>query len=127
MTLAFFIVLPVMQTISKPPGDMFLTPVALGQIEPPPPTQMTEEAPPELIESDATPLSLDELSIALNPSFSEGWMGGGDVAIKLNKLMSTSEENNIDEIFYQVQRAKTKSVSIEKTVPPKFVCEKLLD
>ena len=109
LTLAFFIILPVMQTISKPPElDLILTEVDLGQIEPPPPTpqmeepepeQKQEEAPPELAEADAEPLSLDQLEMAINPSFSQGWMGSGDFVFKLDKITSSSSQENMNEIF----------------------------
>ncbi|MBN1974651.1 MAG: energy transducer TonB [Sedimentisphaerales bacterium] len=111
LTLAFFFVLPLMQTISKPPAiDLFLTDVDLGNVEPPPPSPQVEEQqeesepednPPELIEADAAPLDLEQLEIALNPGLSSGWMGNGDFAVSLNKIFSDSNdsEENINTIF----------------------------
>lgn len=108
LTLAFFIVLPLMQTISKPPADdLFLSDVDLANVEPPPPPPAeeepdpepeTEEQPPELIEQ-AAPLDLSQLELALNPSFGEGWMGSGDFAVKLNTIVSDSKDGNSDAIF----------------------------
>jgi protein TonB len=108
LTLAFFIVLPLMQTISKPPtDDLFLSDVDLANVEPPPPPPAeeepepepeTEEQPPELIEQ-AAPLDLSQLELALNPSFGEGWMGSGDFAVKLNTIISDSKDGNSDAIF----------------------------
>jgi protein TonB len=102
LTLAFFIVLPLMQTISKPPtNDLMLMAVDVGNVEPPPPPPVeeelepepeAEEQPPELAE-EAPPLDLSQLELALNPGFSEGWMGAGDFAVKLNTVASSSEEN----------------------------------
>ena len=66
LTLAFFIVLPLMQTISKPPADdLMLSQVDLANLEPPPPPAEEEpepepepeEKPPELVEQ-AAPLDL---------------------------------------------------------------------
>jgi protein TonB len=109
LTLALFIVLPLMQTISKPPtSDLFLSDVDLANLEPPPPPSPpeqepepepeSEEEPPKLIE-DAAPLDLSQLELALNPDFSEGWMGGGDFAVKLNTILSSSKDKDVDAIF----------------------------
>ncbi len=107
LTAAFFLVLPVMQTISKPPAaDLMLQTVDLAQIEPPPPPPMEEEpdpepesdeAPPELVE-EALPLDLAQLELALNPGFSDGWTGAGDFAVKLNTVVSKSGED-LDAVF----------------------------
>ena len=95
LTLAFFIVLPLMQTISRPPADdLLLQPVDLANLEPPPPAPPVEEpepepeveeAPPELVE-EAPPLDISQLELALNPSFGDGWSGGVDFAVKLNTV-----------------------------------------
>lgn len=108
LTLAFFIVLPLMQTISKPPTeDLFLSDVDLAHIEPPPPSTIQEEPEPEpeleeqtpeLIEQAAS-IDLSQLELALNPGFSEGWMGGGDFAVKLDTIVSSSKDGNTNTIF----------------------------
>jgi protein TonB len=108
LTLAFFIVLPLMQTISKPPtNDLFLSEVDLASLEPPPPPPVeeepepepeAEEEPPELIEQ-AAPLDLSQLELALNPGFGEGWMGEGDFAVRLNTIASNSKADNAEAIF----------------------------
>lgn len=108
MTLCFFIVLPVMQTISKPPThDLFVTDVDFGNVEPPPPAPPEEElepepepeeAPPELTE-EAPPLDLSQLEMALNPGFGDGGFGGADFAIKLGTVLSEGKEDNIDTVF----------------------------
>jgi periplasmic protein TonB len=90
LTFAFFIVLPLMQTISRPPtDDLSLQTVDLANAEPPPPPPPEdeepepepepEETPPQLVE-EAPPLDLSQLELALNPGFGEG---GGDFAVKL--------------------------------------------
>ena len=109
LTLAFFFVLPVMQSISKPPiYDIYAMEMDTASIEPPPPAPQieeaepepeVEEAPPELIETNAEPLSLDQLELAINPGFSQGMMGTGDFALKLDKITSSSSEESINEIF----------------------------
>jgi len=108
ITLALFIVLPLMQTISKPPTeDLFLSDVDLANVEPPPPSPPEEEPepepeledePPELVEQ-ASPLDLSQLELALNPGFSEGWMGSGDFAVSLNTIVSGSKDDSVDAIF----------------------------
>ena len=109
LTLAFFIVLPLMQTINKPPTeDLLLTDVDFANMEPPPPSPQeeepepepeSEEKPPELVEQ-AAPLDLSQLEMALNPDFGAGgWMGGGDFTVKLNTFTSSSKEDNMNAIF----------------------------
>jgi protein TonB len=110
LTLVFFLVLPLMQTIAKPlTNDLFLTEVDLGSIEPPPPAPPEEEPesepepeepPMELESEEAPPLDLSQLELALNPGgFGQGWMGGMDFAVKLNTMASTSSSDNLDAIF----------------------------
>ena len=91
LTLAFFLVLPLMQTIAhKPPGDMIVRTVDVANLPPPPPPpeekpeeeEKEQEQPPELVE-DIQPLDLSQLELALNPGFGDGMLGG-DFAVKLN-------------------------------------------
>jgi protein TonB len=108
LTLVFFIVLPLMQTISKPPAeDLYLQTVDVGNIEPPPPPPPEEEmqqdpepeeAPPELVE-EAPPLDLSQLELALNPGLSGGWAEGGDFAVKLNTVVSASKGDDLNAVF----------------------------
>ena len=108
LTVAFFVVLPLMQTIAKPPtSDLMLQSVELAQMEPPEPPPPVEEepepepepeeAPPELAE-EAPPLDLSQLELALNPGFGDGMMGSGDFAVKLNTVISKSKED-VDAVF----------------------------
>jgi protein TonB len=107
LTVAFFIVLPLMQTISRPPADdLMVQTVDLASLEPPPPTPPMEEpepepepeqAPPELVE-EAPPLDLSQLELALNPGFGGDWAGGADFAVKLNTVASKSSED-LDAVF----------------------------
>jgi protein TonB len=107
LTFALFIVLPLMQTISKPPTeDLTLQAVDVAQVEPPPPTPMEEEpepepepeeAPPELVE-EAPPLDISQLELALDPGFGSGWGAAGDFAVKLNTIVSKSSED-ADAVF----------------------------
>lgn len=104
LTLLFFLVLPLMQTLTNPPAtDMVLQTVETARLEapPPPPEEEpeeepeVEETPPELAD-ESPPLSLDQLTLALNPSFSEGWMQG-DFAVKLNTAVSDTKD--VDSLF----------------------------
>ena len=89
LTLIVFLVLPLMQTISKPlTQDMSLTTVDLASLEPPPPAVQEEEPeqeqekpepPPQLQEiTDTPPLDLSQLELALNPGLGGGLGTAGD-------------------------------------------------
>jgi len=104
LTLIFFLVLPLMQTLAKPPTtDLIVQSVDTAKLEAPePPPEMEpeeepepEEKPPELTE-DAPPLDLSQLELALNPGFSEGLMSG-DFTVKLNTVVS--DNKSIDALF----------------------------
>jgi protein TonB len=108
LTLIFFLVLPLMQTIGKPPAtDLIVHSVDTAKLEaptPPPQEEKKEETqpddkPPELTE-DVPPLNLSQLELALNPTpaLSEGWMGG-DFAVKLNTVVSNSKGVDADALF----------------------------
>ncbi|MEA3305571.1 MAG: energy transducer TonB [Candidatus Omnitrophota bacterium] len=101
LTLIFFLVLPFMQSISKPPAiDLVLHTVDIAHIEPPPPPPQAEpekepepeEKPPEMTE-EAPLLDLSRLELALNPGFNESWMGG-DFAVKLKTVVSDDKDIN---------------------------------
>jgi protein TonB len=108
LTFAFFIVLPLMQTISRPPADdLPLQTVDLAHAEPPPPPPpqdeepepepQPEETPPQFVE-EAPPLDLSQLELALNPGFGDNWTGGGDFAVILNTVGLKSGED-LDAVF----------------------------
>jgi protein TonB len=105
LTLIFFLVLPLMQTITAPrEGGMEL--VDAGDVvEPPPPPppepeqeeEQEEEPPPPQLAEEAPPLDLSQLELALNPGFSGGWMGGGDFAVSLKTM--GGEGDDLNDIF----------------------------
>lgn len=105
LTLLFFLVLPLMQTITQPRGmDMELRDADIANVPPPPPPpepekeeQKEEEPPPPELADEAPPLDLSQLELALNPGFSEGWMGGGDFAVKLNTVLA--KDDTLDSVF----------------------------
>lgn len=90
-TLVFFLVLPLMQAINKPP-DQGLTVQQVSVTDTPPPPPPPEEKPPEepeqpdeppkLVE-DNQPLDLSQLELALNPGVGVRSLAG-DFAVKLN-------------------------------------------
>jgi protein TonB len=102
LTLTFFLVLPLMQAIAKPRSDeLMLQTVDTANLPPPPPPPPPEEPeeepepeeqPPELLE-DAPPLDLSQLELALNPGFSDGWMGG-DFAVRLETVTSGGDSGD---------------------------------
>lgn len=101
----FFLVLPLMQTITQPRDmDMELRDADIANVPPPPPPpepekeeQKEEEPPPPELADEAPPLDLSQLELALNPGFSEGWMGGGDFAVKLNTGLA--KDDTLDSVF----------------------------
>ena len=104
LTLFFFLVLPLMQTLAKPPAtDLTVHAMDTAKLEAPePPPEMEpeekpepKEKPPELTE-DAPPLDLSQLELALNPGFSAGLMSG-DFTVKLNTAVSHSQ--SVDALF----------------------------
>lgn len=103
LTFIFFLVLPLMQTISKPPAtNLMVQSVDTANVPPPPLIEEEpeeepepEEPPPELLE-EAPPLDLSQLELALNPGFKDGWMSG-DFAVKLNTI--DSKGDNLDALF----------------------------
>lgn len=103
VTFALFMILPVLQVITKPPSkDLTIRTVDVASLDPPPPPPMEEpepepeeepEPPPPAV--DAQPLDLSQLELALNPG--DGGFGGGDFAINLEGVTGNGEE--VDAIF----------------------------
>jgi protein TonB len=90
LTLALFLVLPILENIGRPEdkADLQLTTVDAVEPPPPPPTveeqkpePPPEEAPPPELTETAPPLDLSQLELALNPGMGDG--AGGDFAVKL--------------------------------------------
>ena len=127
--ITLFLVLPLIQAIGDgPSADTTLRSMDTGQLPPPPPPpppeepeeeQEAEEEPPELVE-DIQPLDLSQLELALNPSVSDGMLGG-DFALNLTNaaakgsdvdaLFSLSELDQKPRVVHQVspfQNAKTR-------------------
>jgi protein TonB len=107
LTLAAFLVLPLMQTINKPlNADMIVHDVGTANVPPPPPPpeepqeqeEQPEEAPPELDAEEAPPLDLSQLEMALNPGgFGDGVLEG-DFAVKLSTVTSGGSDD-VDALF----------------------------
>lgn len=103
VTLAFFMILPVLQVMTKPlTKDLTIRSVDVANVPPPPPPPMEEpdepepeEEPPPPPAIDAEPLDLSQLELALNPG--DGGFGGGDFAINLSGVAGGGEE--VDAIF----------------------------
>ena len=103
VTMALFMVLPVLQVITKPPSkDLTIRSVDAVVEPPPPPPPMEEpeepepeEEPPPPPAMDAQPLDLSQLELALNPG--DGAFGGGDFAINLDGVAGGGED--VDAIF----------------------------
>lgn len=105
LTLALFLVLPLMQHLSKPPqSDLVVRAVDTAKLDSPPPPPKEkhqeeiepEEIPPELQES-VKPLDLSQLEMALNPGLSDSLLGG-DFAVNLNTAVS-SQTQDVEALF----------------------------
>ncbi len=104
-TLLCFLVLPLIQTLNKPPtADLMLQNMDVAQLEPPPPPpeeeepeeeEQEEEPPPELME-EAPPLDLSQLELALNPGVSGGFLQG-DFTVNLVSMASGGKD--VEELF----------------------------
>jgi protein TonB len=98
-----FMILPVLQVITKPPTkDLTIRTVDVANVPPPPPPPMEEPEEPEPEEEpppppavDAQPLDLSQLELALNPG--DGGFGAGDFAINLQGMAARGED--VDAIF----------------------------
>ena len=104
LTLIFFIVLPLMQTITAPRDDDTQVRQAPDIMDEPPPDvpepepeeEPEQEEPPPSLE-EAPPMDLSQMEIALNPGFGGGgWTGGGGLAVDLTSI--AKEGNDIDSI-----------------------------
>jgi protein TonB len=106
LTVALFIILPILENIGKQDDKNDLTLTTVDAVEPPPPPPTVEqkpeepppadEKPPELTEN-APPLDLSQLELALNPGAGEGM--GGDFAVKLSVGQVASSMTAQDDIF----------------------------
>jgi len=81
LTLAVFMVLPLMQTITRPvTPDLIVQEVSTVDLPPPPPPPPEEETPPETapeepvpdLAEEPPPMDLSQLELALNPGFGSG-------------------------------------------------------
>jgi protein TonB len=110
ITLAIFLILPLMQVIGAPPErDLNLAPVEVANLPPPPPPPPEEEPPepepqeepPELAEQ-SEPLDLSQLELALNPTVGDG--GFGEFTIDIGeKLEANVGGDSVDEVFSMAQ------------------------
>lgn len=102
LTLAFFLVLPLMQTLNqKDPNDVLVRTMDV-QLEPPPPPppepeeeeepEPEPEEPPDL-EEPPQQLTLDQLALALNPGGISDGMFAGDFAMDLRTVVSSNKED----------------------------------
>lgn len=106
MTACFFLVLPVMQQLTAPPeNDLALQSFDTAKLEapePPPepePEEEPEEEPePPQLDTEAPPLDLAQLELALNPGVSGGWMQG-DFAVRLNNIVGGGKNDDVDALF----------------------------
>ena len=95
LTLAFFLVLPLIQAISDKgfQNDLEIVSVDAALEPPPPPPEQEpepepepEEAEPPKLTEDFEPLDLSQLELALNPGLGDGLLGGAELAGMLDSI-----------------------------------------
>lgn len=106
-TLLCFLVLPLMQSISKPPdADTLVRSIDSVALPPPPPPleeppkeePSPDDKPPEL-QPEAQPLDLSQLELALGPTTGGGWMQG-DFGLEMKNLAANaSAGGDVDALF----------------------------
>lgn len=107
LTIIVFLVLPLIQQATKPPGsDTEIRQVGTVNLPPPPPPPPEEEKkkeeeppPPNLSEPEAAPLDLSELELALNPGMGGDGMGGDFGVRLLTAASGAAASDNADAIF----------------------------
>ncbi|MGD8376147.1 MAG: energy transducer TonB [Acidobacteriota bacterium] len=130
LTVALFLVLPVMQAIGNPiRDDMMLRSVGVANLPPPPPPPPEQEPeepeeveePPKLTE-EAPPLDLSQLELALNPGFGGGF--GGEIAIDLGaRLAQATTGEDADQVFSLGQLDQRPRVLFQR--PPRYPADLL--
>jgi protein TonB len=129
MTLAVFLVLPVLQAVANPERDAWLLrTVEIGNLPPPPPSPpeeiLEEEEPPEPpppLTEEAAPLELSQLEVALNPGLGDSAFGDFSVQL-VAQATEESSESAVDEIFSLAQLDRQPRVIIQTmpTYPPEL-------
>lgn len=105
LTVLVFLILPLIQQATKPPGgDTEIRQVTTVNLPPPPPPPPEEEEkkeeeppPPQMNEMEAPPLDLSELELALNPGAGDGM--GGDFGVRLLAAAEGKTAEAADAIF----------------------------
>ena len=105
LTLLVFLILPLLEQVTKPKDDeMEIRAVTSANLPPPPPPveekpeeKEEEEPPPPDLADEAPPMDLSSLELALNPGFGEG--GGGDIAVRLPGMGGEKSDEDADAIF----------------------------
>ena len=105
VTLAYFLVLPLLQSIGTPPEEQLqVRSVGVTEAPPPPPPQQKEEEEeeeekkPEL-KQQRQPLDLSQLELALNPGSGGGM--GGEFAIDLGRHVNNA--GGMDDVFSMLE------------------------
>lgn len=106
LTLGCFLVLPLMQSLSRPPeSDLIVQSIGTAEIPPPPPPpeeepEPEEETPKEQpidLTEEAPPLDLSQLELALNPGMGNSSLDG-DFAVKLSSVVKDQTSKEVDDL-----------------------------
>lgn len=105
LTLAFFLVLPLLQTLGERPDLEFVVRKVFSS-ELPDPSEIDddeeeqedeeEEPPPPELEDESPPADLSALELALNPGYGEGW-GASGFSMKLDGM--DAKRKAVDALF----------------------------
>jgi len=106
-TAVFFLVLPIIQTLTKPASaDLIVQSIDTATLEPPPPPpdepqeeeEPEEEPEPPKLSEEAPPLDLSQLELALNPGAGGAGSFAGDFAINIASATSVKKDE-VDSLF----------------------------
>ena len=102
VTFAYFLILPLLESIGRPPKDEYdVRSISVVEEPPPPPPPMEEEKEEEKqeeqpeLDSQAEPLDLSQLEIALNTNATGGW--GADFGVDVRSHMARAQK--MDAVF----------------------------
>lgn len=126
LTLLVFLVLPVMETIGKPPtADLTLQSIDTAELPPPPdvPLPEPEQKPPEPedkppdLQEPAQPLDLAQLEVALNPGLGGEALAGDFAPVKLTTATAANGGNDGNEALFSLADLDQKPRVIHQPSP----------
>jgi len=133
LTLGFFLLLPLLQKMGRPPeSTVELRSVDAAVLQPPPPPPPEEEEPEEeevdepppmeLAEESTPPMDLSQLEMALDPGFGAGAGGAGALAGgRLGGRSDAEREKETDAVFSMADLDQAPKIVSQP--PPRYPSE----